>query len=319
MKHFYFVIPALTLALFSCKKNNDQEMDPRNNFDQFMSSRKAKNQQFTINGATGGTIVGEDGSKVRFPANAFVDGNGNPVTGGVIVTLNESLERKDWIMDKLSTEANGAFLESGGMIRLQAKRAADGAELKPAPAMVAPAANLDSAIRGEVPRNGRPDMQLFLQRPAQVGPGAAPQNTWGAAPYYPFGNGPNSYVFQIPQFQWVNCDRLYSDPRPKTTVTVTPNLNGINGAADLQVCLVYRDIQTVITLVPDNSGVFGSYANSIPIGSTADVIIIGKNGGNQILFRALTATVFTANMNINIAPQVSTAADVDTYLNSVPQ
>jgi hypothetical protein len=314
MKQF-FILSAMALALFSCKK--DKQENPEDQFSNFKAARKSKDQSFQLNGATGGLITGEKGTKVTFPANAFVDAANNPVTGGVIVTLNESLDPKAWIMDAHSTETNGSLLVSGGMIKLKAKRAADGADLQPNPALVGPAANVDSAIKGEVPRNNNRDMGLFLQKPiGQGGTGGSQQSTWGAAPYYPFGNGPNSYVFQIPEFKWVNCDVLYSDPRPKTTITVTPNLTGISGAADLQVCLVYRNIKTVITLVPAGNG-FQSYTNSIPEGSAADVIIIGKNGSNQILFKNIGSTTFTTNMNISIKPEVSTAAQVDAYLNSL--
>jgi hypothetical protein len=316
MKKISFILLAVT-ALISCKK--DKSENPADDYSNFKAAHQSENQQFQINGATGGTITGKNGTKVKFPANAFTDASNNPVGGGITVTLNESLTRDAWIMDAHSTESNGAILKSGGMIRINAKRNGDNAPLNIAPALRAPAANIDSAIKGEVPREGNGDMGLFLQKPVNGGTGGGnPQMTWGAAPYYPFGNGPNSYVFQIPDFNWVNCDVLWNDPRPKTTIRVTPDLTGITGAADLQVCFVYRNIKTVITLVPGN-GFFESYANSIPIGSAADVLIMGKDGNNKILFKVITANTFTATQTITLKPEIATAAQVETYLNSVKQ
>ena len=47
--------------------------------------------------------------------------------------------------------------------------------------------------------------------------------TWTPAPYAPFGNGPNTYFFTLPGFQWVNIDKFWNDPRPKTTITCLPD------------------------------------------------------------------------------------------------
>jgi hypothetical protein len=316
MKKISFILLAFA-ALISCKK--DQSDNPADQYSNFKPAHQAENQLFQLNGAAGGNITGRRGTKITFPPNSFVDAANNPVTGSITVTLNESLTRDAWIMDALSTESNGNILKSGGMIRINAKRNSDNALLNIAPAFRVPAANADSAIKGEVPREGNGDMGLFLQKPVNGGTGGGnTQMTWGAAPYYPFGNGPNSYVFQIPDFNWVNCDVLWNDPRPKTTIRVTPDLTGITGAADLQVCLVYRNIKTVITLVPGN-GFFESYANSIPIGSAADVLIMGKDGNNKILFKVITANTFTATQMIALKPEISTAAQVEAYLNSVKQ
>jgi hypothetical protein len=60
-----------------------------------------------------------------------------------------------------------------------------------------------------------------------------------------------------------------------------------------------------------------SYPNSIPIGSTADVVCIGKDGAGKIIFKVLPATVFTANVNIPVKPVVTDAATVTAYLNSI--
>jgi hypothetical protein len=60
-----------------------------------------------------------------------------------------------------------------------------------------------------------------------------------------------------------------------------------------------------------------SYANSIPVGSTADVVCIGKDGAGNIIFKVLPATVFTANLNVPVKPVVTDAATVTAYLNSI--
>jgi len=120
----------------------------------------------------------------------------------------------------------------------------------------------------------------------------------------------------LPQFRWVNCDALYGTAGPKTTIKVTPDLAGISGATNVQAMLVYRNLSTVITLQPVST-YMQSYSNSIPVGSTADVVCIGKDGAGKIIFQVLPTTVFTAGMDIIVKPVVTSAATVTAYLNSI--
>jgi hypothetical protein len=202
------------------------------------------------------------------------------------------------------------------MLDIAVKRQSDGVEVKPAPAMLVPTPSLVNVIKVEVPRiDNRPDtLRLFV--PAnQAAPSPNPPTAW-AASYYPFGNGSNSYVFQLPQFRWVNCDGLANQPGAKTTIKITPDLSGVTGANGVQVMLVYRNISTVITLQPFAT-YMQSYPTSIPVGSTADIICIGKDGAGNIIYKNLPATAITANMDIIVKPVVTSAATVTAYLNSI--
>lgn len=309
------IIAFITLVLLSCKKNDTTPLVD-NSYDSFVTANTDAVQTFTIDAAAGGIVTGKRGTKITFPPNAFANPDNSIATGSVQVTLKEALKKKDWILAGLSATTQNEMLVSGGMLDIAAKRISDGAELKPSPAMLVPTPSLVNVIKVEVPRiDNRPDtLRLFL--PAnQAAPSATPPTAW-AASYYPFGNGSNSYVFQLPQFRWVNCDGLANQPGVKTTIKVTPDLTGVTGATGVQVMLVYRNISTVITLPPSGS-FMQSYPNSIPIGSTADVVCIGKDGAGKIIFKVLSGTVFTANMDIPVKPVVTDAATVTAYLNSI--
>jgi hypothetical protein len=308
-------IALTTLVLLSCKKS-DTTPAADDSYDSFVKANTDAVQTFTIDAATGGTVTCKRGSKITFPPNCFANPDNSTTTGNVQVTVKEALLKKQWILESLATTTQTEMLVSGGMLDISVKRLVDGQELKPASAMLVPTPSLVNVIKVEVPRiPERPDtLRLFV--PAnQAAPSANPPTSW-AASYYPFGNGSNSYVFQLPQFHWVNCDGLANQPGVKTTIKVTPDLTGITGATNVQVMLVYRNISTVITLPP--SGTFmQSYTNSIPVGSTADVVCIGKDGAGKIIFKVLPATVFTANANIPVKPVVTDAATVTAYLNSI--
>lgn len=308
-------IALTTLLLVSCKKS-DTPVVVDDSYDSFVKANTDAIQTFTIDAASGGTITAKRGTKITFPPNAFANPDNSITSGNVQITLKEALLKKQWILESLSTTTQTEMLVSGGMLDIAAKRAGDGAELKPAPAMLVPTPSLVNVIKVEVPRvPERPDtLRLFV--PAnQAAPSATAPTAW-AASYYPFGNGSNSYVFQLPQFRWVNCDGLANQPGVKTTIKVTPDISGVTGATGVQVMLVFRNISTVITL-PASGSFMQSYPNSIPVGSTADVVCIGKDGKGDIIFKILPGVVFTANANITIPPVKELPSVVKAYLDSI--
>lgn len=308
------ILATAIVSVTACKKEKSTPNYAK--ADDFLASHAIKEQSFTGNAATGFSITGKDGTKVTFIANAFVDGNGNPVSGNVTVTLKEVLSKKDVLFSGVMTESNGQLLESGGEILVKAQK--DGVDLRLNPALQ------NDGARVEIPKvmNDK-DMGLFVQDKRQQG-GATGGNqqqqspfTWNPAPYYPFGNGPNSYTFSLPSFSWVNCDRFYSDPNPKTTVTALPAFQDNNQVSDLQVMLVFKNIATVITLPFDYTAQkFQSYQNSLPIGLQADLIILGKDSDGFIQFGTQSITI-GAGMHIDAPVHKATQAEIDAFLATI--
>ncbi len=310
------MIAASITTFSSCKKNQDAPSYAR--AEAFLQAHAIPVQSFTGNATTGFTITGAKGTKVKFPANAFIDGDGGLVTGTVAVTLKEVLSKKDVMFSGVMTESNGQLLESGGELEVKADK--DGKALRINP-------NLgDNGIKVEVPKvMNNQDMGLFVQekRREQPGPNGVPQPTnqspltWAPAPYYPFGNGPNSYSFTLPGFTWVNCDRFYSDPNPKTTMTVLPAFQDNNQVTDLQVFLVFKNISTVVTF-PFNSSLqkFESYGNSLPIGLQAYLVLIGKDSDGFVQFGQQTITI-SANLHVDAPIHKATQAEVDNFLATI--
>lgn len=307
------VVIANAITFTACKKNNEA---PENTTplkaDDFLANYTVPVQSFTGNASTGFTITGAKGTKVKFKPGAFVDGGGNVVTGSVTITLKEVLSKKDVLLSGVMTESNGQLLESGGEFLVEAKQGDKVLNVN---------REQDSSAVVEVPKvMNNKDMGLFVQEkrdPGASGNGQQQQQnplTWVAAPYYPFGNGPNTYSFSLPGFTWVNSDRFYSDPNPKTTITASPVFQDNNSVTGLQVMLVFRDITTVITL-PYNMSLqkFESYQNSLPIGLKADLVIMGKDSDGYIQFGTQLITI-SANMDIQAAIHKATQAEVDAFL-----
>ncbi len=141
--------------------------------------------------------------------------------------------------------------------------------------------------------------------------------TWTPAPYAPFGNGANSYNFNLPTLDWVNIDKFYSDPRPKTTLTALPVFESNAGASNVEVMLIFKDVNTVCP-IPYNSTIqkFESYQNAVPIGAEVIVVIIGEDSNGNILFGTKTITV-APNIHVDIEVGKTTKAMMDQFLSEV--
>lgn len=309
------IISAAALLVISCRKN-DTIQNQADKYDNFLATIKSQPQIFTVNGAAGGTITGKDGTVVTFPANWAANMDGTSFAGDAIVGLTESLKKARWIADGLTATTKNDILESGGMLDINVTRKDNGAELKPATAMTIPSPSLVGVIRAQVPRNPQITKDLSLFLPDSASGTTLPPVAWTAPGNFTSINGPNSYTIQIPKFRWVNYDVLWNLGATKTTIRVTPLLTALPGTSNLQLLLVYRNISSVITL-PAKTGFFESYANTIPVGSTADIVCLGKSDKGQILFTVITANTFTALQNISITPKVATAAEVKLYLDSL--
>lgn len=304
---------AASIVMFSCKKH-DSTPDTPLLASEFLASYQVPEQSFTGNAATGFTITGAKGTKVAFKSSAFRDASNNIVTGTVTVTLTEILSKRDVLLSGIMTESNGQLLESGGEFLVEAKQGDKVLHLNN---------EQDSSAVVEVPKvMNNQDMGLFVQEKRRENGGTQqqvqyPPTTWVAAPYAPFGNGPNSYSFVLPGFTWVNCDRFYSDANPKTTITASPDFRDNDQVTDLQVMLVFKDISTVITL-PFNYGLqkFESYHNSLPVGLQAHLVIMGKDSDGYIQFGTQLITI-AENMHIHAAIHRATQSEVDAFLGSI--
>ncbi len=309
------IISATAILIISCRKN-DTLQNEADKYDNFMATIKSQPQLFTVNGATGGVITGKDGTVVTFPPNWAANMDGTLFAGDAIIGLTESLKKARWIADGQSATTKNDILESGGMLDINVTRRDNGLELKPAAAMLIPSPTLTGVIKAQVPRNPSINRDLSLFLPDSASGTTSPPVGWTAPGNFTSINGPNSYTIQIPKFRWVNYDALWNLGPTKTTIKVTPVLTALPGTSNLQVLLVYRNISSVITL-PAKPTYFESYPNTIPVGSVADIVCLGKSDKGQILFGVITANTFTALQNISITPVVTTAAQVQLYLDSL--
>ncbi|MFT6502650.1 MAG: hypothetical protein ACJASQ_002777 [Crocinitomicaceae bacterium] len=79
----------------------------------------------------GATVLGDDGTLVIIPSDAFIDKNGKPVHGEVDFQLVEALKWEDMIAYNLTTVSGKKALETGGMLRAQAFQNGEEVQINP--------------------------------------------------------------------------------------------------------------------------------------------------------------------------------------------
>lgn len=302
MKNLTLITLLLVSILFGCKKDKAND-DNTLTLAEFNSKFTVPTQKFNGTGGAAFSITGAKGMKFDFPANAFIDNNGNPVAGNVVVSLKEVLSKKDIVLSGKVTESNGQLLITGGEFQILASQNGQALRLNPA-----------VTVNVKVPTTLNTDaMNLFVWAPAGVS-----DSTWVLDQKARVVSSPDFYQFNLPSFGWVNCDYFYTNPNPKTTITATPVYSGaVPSIKDQRAYMVFDDLKTVAGLPFVLSiNKHRSYENSMPIGLKGKLIILSTDVNNVIYFGHTNFTV-SANLNLDVAVTPATAAQIDAVLNTL--
>ena len=297
---------AITATLFtSCKKDRvpttpatSQDKASTQVMDAFFSKYAPKNESFTIDAAAGGTITLNSGTKINFPVNAFKTKAGVVVTGNVTLFVRDILNATSMILaDKPTLTSDGQMLESFGEIIVKAEQNNDELVLngsKP-PSVVVPigAANAgqrqvpmwegDSLVTFTQSGYNHENIEVTISNTVGVRRGVA----WNQIPGSGFAST-TSTTFPLDALgTWINCDALYNDPRPKTTILGyfgdkfnTETGNNYSSADPSLLFFKTKSTNTLIKLynaifmpAPGKEGLL-SYQESIPIGQEGTFLAI---------------------------------------------
>lgn len=310
MKKNVFFAAALTLfiaaGMTSCKKGADAVLPKQKDgkkLTEFFEKYQRSAETFTIDAATGGLITTSKGSKLTIPAGAFKKPNGSVVTSGnVKVKVLDIFKPSDMLLNNKPTITNtGAMLESFGEIRVDATINDTVLALNDKPLMVVmPVANGAAGQQREIPMwNGIEPPQVqnivtnghnHLNQPTSITQQVYVATTLQWQQIAGLGTAtPTQSTFPIDALgQWRNCDALYNDPRPKTTVLAyfgsgfNPESNE-NINSYMKPSMLFFKTKTTNTLIrftvsilnaaPGKDG-FLSYQNSIPVGQEGSFLAI---------------------------------------------
>ena len=294
---FLFLTLYVGLLLVSCTKDNGLDNDcdgldndcdgivSYNTMTEFFSENGVQSQTFTINVEDGSVITGEKGTVITIPENAFEDNGGNAITGSVTVSVKEIFTASEMVLSNRPTNAiNGAsentFLLSEGETEIRAEQ--DGTSLKLVPG---------KSIQIKVPSSGGEDagMGVFL--------GTVNSNdniVWNQFlnTEIRFQSAPDSYIYDVFDMGWTNCDKFYGYPGAKTTNYV--NLSTSPNKDEARVFLIFKEnnLPAVVSFTQSYIDGLQSYVNSLPVGLQVTYVGITIKDNQQFL---ATKTVTISN------------------------
>lgn len=316
-KRLFIAIAGMFILACSCKKNdNNQQTDQSSHLKdaekitQFFEDHARKQESFTIDVATGGTVTTTKGTKVKFPANIFKTSAGAAVTGSVTVKVLDVFEAGDMILNhKPTITTAGEQLISFGEIRVDAEQDGNALVLN---------ANSDNRVQVVFPIGGgdragqnikeiplwdgiEPELSTYdvsghnhenqsttVSQSHYIYPGIS----WESLPGFGAATMEETSFFLDSLGSWRNCDILVNDPRTKTTVLcylgdffnneTSTNYSGIEPTS---VYFKLKNENTLIKLynvilnpIAGKQG-FLSYQNTMPIGAEGSFLAISTLDG----------------------------------------
>jgi hypothetical protein len=88
-------------------------------------------QFFEVNGAEDKIVETQEGIVVAIPEGAFLDENGNPVSGNIEVEIKEAITPEQIMLSGLTTQSGDDLLETGGMFYINARKNGKSLQLNP--------------------------------------------------------------------------------------------------------------------------------------------------------------------------------------------
>ena len=277
----------LTAVFFSCETNDD--IDPinidetlgYNNIQGFFEANGVQDQNFTIDASFGGSVIGDDGTVVTFPPNAFVDGSNNPITGMVDVAIKEIFTPSQMILSNKPTNtinfsSENTFLLSEGETEVKISQNGNSVQLATGAnyqISVPSAGGLDPEM---LPFAGttNPEEGIVWQATADVGVA---------------GNGmqyvttPASYIYDVFDTGWSNCDKFYNYPGNKTTNYI--NLTNSPNISETVIFLVFEEnnLPAVVKFSTIYANGIQSYVDMLPEGLAVTYVAITLENNQQYL------------------------------------
>ncbi|RMB56778.1 hypothetical protein EAX61_13340 [Dokdonia sinensis] len=329
-----FITGALALlSLTSCETNDDVDIEVITPDDSeivfgglelqnsIIDSRENDLQQFTVDGTTGGIIVGAQGTQLSFQPSAFENLDGTAVTGNVDIELIEIYGRADMLKKKLPTngkQPNGDVVTiiSGGEFFINATQ--NGNQLRPAQAfdLTAPVGN--SAGFNPEMTVFRPDNDCDELDCDVVWEEDEEADVRGGEIQNADGTWTSAYIAPLTGFGWTNLDRWWSYAGPKTMVyvDVPEGFNETNSA----VYVSYDGEPDALALFDTYDTTleqFTEHYGQMPIGQQVHFIFVSVQDGDYV-YAIQGATIVDGHTEIIGTTQTTSEAGLTALIDALP-
>lgn len=264
-------------------------------------ARAAATQTFTMDGSSGGSIIGANGTVITAMPNAFRDHDGNPVTGTITIELLEAFSVADMVRSNLRTVASYGgdkrMLQSGGEVRLRAEVGGVQVTVDAGAVRVYfPCAVPDYGMRyfeGVEDVDGdvlwvdadELDVDTAIFLPDSAGGGG-----WLSGSYYNEPWPANSFGDPTwPPFAFMNCDHPLPPGGDSTDVTI--NLPSDASDDAVMVWIVLPEINCMVFMeLREGNSVRAGFPVRVGLEGTI-VALTGSDGSYRSTFTPITVTV----------------------------
>lgn len=280
---------------------------PYQTLEQFFAEQGADRQSFTISAGSNQQVTGDKGIQLYIPANAFVDPDGNPVSGDVELELEEIYSPEAMVKTNATTEtASGEPLITGGMFRVEARQ--DGRELR-----LPDSSSISVAMPARTNTGNIDRMRLWTSdRSAR-----SQSPNWSPVSEEPTafleredasGDRPTWYT-SISDLGFVNCD-VFNDETPTARLTI--GQSGYAGdPANFRVFVYSADPTGLLSASVEN----GAFVRSgLPHGSYT-VVALGVDEGTQYFGTKDLTLDGDQSVTVDVAP--TSTADLEAALSQL--
>ena len=276
---------------FSCKKDRiepseEKTLNEYSSVNNYLDTKKQDEQEFTIDSAGTGPIVGNQNTKIWVDKNCLMFPNGDSVNYPYTVKLVELYTPKDMIYYQMPTVSSSSLLETDGEIRLRAFK--DGQEL-----VIRPNCGVIIEMPNVAPKNymrvfygfetnAHPD---WTDNPAILGITTSNNPVFTATSY--------GYSATIARLGWINCGFGIGNSTGHT-LSFTSSVDNLTNVG---IFIYFPSSKTVMQ-------VYNTVSGTIPDGSSVKIVGIAINSSGQLYS-------FSNNMS------VSAAATIDVVLSTI--
>jgi hypothetical protein len=276
---------------FSCKKDRiepseEKTLNEYSSVNNYLDTKKQDEQEFTIDSAGTGPIVGNQNTKIWVDKNCLMFPNGDSVNYPYTVKLVELYTPKDMIYYQMPTVSSSSLLETDGEIRLRAFK--DGQEL-----VIRPNCGVIIEMPNAAPKNymrvfysfetnAHPD---WTDNPATLGVTTTNNPVFTATSY--------GYSATIARLGWINCGFGIGNSTGHT-LSFTSSVDNLTNVG---IFIYFPSSKTVMQ-------VYNTVSGTIPDGSSVKIVGIAINSSGQLYS-------FSNNMS------VSAAATIDVVLSTI--
>lgn len=327
IKNLFIALIAL-LFLASCETNDDTDIDPiivdETNVlggvefaNSITEARENALQNFTIDGTTGGTIIGEQGTQIYFPPGGLQFLGGEAADGDIDIQLIEIYDRASMLMQQMPTngkQANGDVVTifSAGEFFINATK--NGNQLEPALdfTLTAPTDNFDPEMTVFRPENCADincDVVWEEDEDAEVNGGEIQNED---------GSWTSAYVAPINGFGWTNLDKwyLYAGPKTMVYVDVPEGFDNTNSGVYVSYdgepnALAYFDTYDT------DLEMFTEHYGQMPIGLEVHFIFVSVQDGDYV-YAIQSATIVDGHTEVIGTTGVTTEAGLNALITALP-